>query len=267
MLPFVLVLLFATSALAAPSVVISQDNINNIPPAVGNGRPISSALTDRAFEIVDGGDTNIYILTIQQILNDLANQPDSLSQGLAVTQTVAALGELATGIPGNSCDAAALINAYATSVRTGNKAVIIPALANYIRRLASNIGLIAQLATNPDSLRYSSGPSGACSGGGRSYQFEAAWDAVLASANPYQVGLINEEYCAAKRLYSAFNSRSNNVGAAITAATIAAQTQAGQSILPVLTSVLSAVASGGNVAGASAQASEALASAAANVQV
>ncbi|XP_026751556.2 fibroin light chain [Galleria mellonella] len=267
MLPFVLVLLVATSALAAPSVVISQDNINNIAPAVGNGRPISSALIDRAFEIVDGGDTNIYILTIQQILNDLADQPDGLSQSLAVTQAVAALGELATGVPGNSCEAAAVIDAYANSVRTGDNSALSIAVANYINRLSSNIGLISQLASNPDSLRYSSGPVGNCAGGGRSYQFEAAWDAVLDNANPYQIGLINEEYCAARRLYNAFNSRSNNVGAAITAGAVVAQTQAAQIILPSLVNVLSAVAAGGNVAGAAAQAGQALANAAANVQL
>lgn len=32
------------------------------------------------------------------------------------------------------------------------------------------------------------GPSGNCSGGGRNYQFEAAWDAILDRAGPYTVG-------------------------------------------------------------------------------
>ncbi|KAM3966083.1 silk fibroin light chain [Aphomia sociella] len=267
MLHFVLVLLVASSALAAPSVSITQENINNIAPVASNGRAVSSYLTDRAFEIVDGGDTNIYILTIQQILNDLANQPDSLSQNLAVVQTVAALGELATGTPGDSCEAAALVDAYANSVRSGSSAALGVAAGNYINRLLSSVNNIVQLANNPSSVRYTSGPSGSCANGGRSYQFEAAWDAVLSSANEFQIGLINEEYCAAKRLYSAFNTRSNNVGAAITAATVATHAGLADHLVPSLTNLLSTVASGGNPASAAAQVRAAVSSSATTVRV
>jgi hypothetical protein len=60
------------------------------------------------FEAIDGGDTNIYILSLEQILNDMANMPDTYSQATAVAQTLAVLGELATGSPGNCCEAAAV---------------------------------------------------------------------------------------------------------------------------------------------------------------
>lgn len=60
------------------------------------------------FELVDGGDKNIYILTIEEILNDLANQPDPQTQAIAIAQTLAILGALGTGYTGSSCDAAAV---------------------------------------------------------------------------------------------------------------------------------------------------------------
>ncbi|XP_013191394.2 fibroin light chain [Amyelois transitella] len=260
MLPFVLVLFVASGALAAPSVVVNQASINDIAPIPDNGRLVNSYVIDRSFEAIDGGDTNIYILTIQQILNDLANQPDGLSQSLAVGTTIAALGELATGTPGDACENAALANAYASGRGVG------AALSSWANRLAGSIDLIVQLVNNPNGVRYSTGPRGNCVGGGRAYQFEAAWDAVLNNANPYQIGLINEEYCAAKRLYSAFNSRSNNVGAAVTAAATGPANAALQQALPQLTNFLRVVAGGGNPAGVAGAAKAALASAVANVQ-
>ncbi|KAL4706721.1 hypothetical protein ACJJTC_014476 [Scirpophaga incertulas] len=266
MLPFVLVSLFVTSALAVP-VSVTQYSINEVAPAVDNGRLVSSFLTNNAFENVDGGDTNIYILTVEQILNDLANQPDRYSQALAVGQTIAVLGELATGAPGDACEAAAVVNAYANAVRSGNFASVRPALNAYVGRLASNIDVISQFVNNPNSLRYSSGPRSNCAGGGRSYQFEAAWDAVLANANPYQIGLVNEEYCAAKRLYSAFNSRSNNVGAAVSAASVGPVVQAVEGALAPLADFLRAVARGGNPSSAAAGAKQALVQAAARVSL
>lgn len=65
-------------------------------------------MIDRVFELTDGGDTNIYILTLLQILYDLANQPDPRTQAVAVSQTLAVLGALANGRAGDSCDAAAV---------------------------------------------------------------------------------------------------------------------------------------------------------------
>nr|AFS32690.1 fibroin light chain [Haritalodes derogata] len=267
MLPFVLVSLFVSGALAVPVVNVNQYSINEVAPVGDNGRLVSSFLTDRSFEAVDGGDQNIYILTIEQILNDLANQPDSLSQALAVGQTIAVLGELANGVPGDSCEAAALVNAYANGVRSGNFAGVRGALNNFLGRLASNIDLIAQVAANPNALRFSSGPKGNCAGGGRTYQFEAAWDAVLSSANAYQIGLINEEYCAAKRLYSAVNIRSNNVGAAVSAAAVAPVTQAVQGALGPLANFLRAVANGANAASVAGAAKSALLQAGGRVQL
>lgn len=49
--------------------------------------------------------------------------------------------------------------------------------------------------------------------------------------------LVNEEYCAAKRLYSAFNARSNNVGAAVTAASVAPVNRAVRQALNPLANV------------------------------
>ncbi|XP_061717062.1 LOW QUALITY PROTEIN: fibroin light chain-like [Cydia pomonella] len=258
MLSFALVLLVASSAFAAPSVSVSQYGINEIAPVRDNGRLVSSYVTDRSFEIVDGGDTNIYILTVQQILNDLANQNDAASQALAVSQTLAALGELATGIPGDSCEAAAVANAVAS----GNAGAIRQAVANFVGRLQSSIDLIVQLANNPNSVRYATGPRSNCVGGGRAYQFEAAWDAILNAASPYTLPLVNEEYCAAKRLYSAFNSRSNNVGAAVTAASVPQVVAVVQRALTPVANFLRAVASGANPAQAAAIAKSALVQAA-----
>ncbi|KAI8441080.1 hypothetical protein MSG28_009344 [Choristoneura fumiferana] len=242
MLLFALVLLVASSAFAAPSVSVSQYGINEVAPARDSGRLVSSYLTDRSFELVDGGDTNIYILTIEQILNDLANQNDARSQAMAVSQTIAALGELATGVPGDACEAAALANAVAS----GNLNAIRQAVGNWVGRVQASIDLIVQLANNPNGLRYASGPRSNCAGAGREYQFEAAWDAVLNAASPYTLPLVNEEYCAAKRLYSAFNSRSNNVGAAVTAASVPQVVAVVQQALTPAANFLRAVASGGN---------------------
>lgn len=59
-------------------------------------------------ELKDDGDTNIYILSIQEIMKDLANSRDRYSQALAIAQTLALLGEVASGNPGNACDAASV---------------------------------------------------------------------------------------------------------------------------------------------------------------
>ena len=60
----------------------------------------------------------------------------------------------------------------------------------------------------------------------------------LSHGCPLRVGrLLNEEYCAAKRLYSAFNIRSNNLSAALTAAAGAPARQLAQSALAPLVQV------------------------------
>nr|WNY14697.1 fibroin light chain [Cnaphalocrocis medinalis] len=261
MLPIVLVSLLVSSVLAGPVVNVAQYNVNEIAPARDNGRAVSSYITDRSFELVDGGDTNIYILTIQQILNDLANAPDANSQAIAVGQTIALLGELAYGIPGDACEAAALVNAVAT--RSGVRG----ALNNYLARLAANIDLIAQVGVNPNAYRYSTGPKANCAGGGRTYQFEAAWDIAISNSNAYNVGYINEEYCAAKRLYGALNSRSNNVGAAVTAAVSGPVAKAVEYALVPLSDFLKTVVSGANAGSAAAAAKNALIQAGGRVQL
>ncbi|CAH2055897.1 unnamed protein product, partial [Iphiclides podalirius] len=262
MLSLTLILLGATSILAAPSAVVDLYEVNEIPALADNGRP--SSFIENAFDVAtDGGETNIYILSLRQVLQDLANLSDTNSQALAVSQALAILGELAYGSPGDSCSAASLINAYVN----GNKAEIRNALVNYAQNLAGNIDAIVQLIQNPSSIRYSTGRRGNCAGGGRSYQFEAAWDAVLTSVNPYQASLVNEEYCASKRLYNAFNVRSNNVGAAATASSLPPVVQIVQSAYGALSNLLRSVAYNGNVAGAGAAAKAGLIQALSSVNI
>ncbi|XP_026331072.1 fibroin light chain-like [Hyposmocoma kahamanoa] len=252
MLPLVLVLFAASSALAAPSVSVTTSNINDIAPLLDNGALVSSYLTDRAFELIDGGDTNIYILTLQQILNDLANQPDPRTQAVALAQTISVLGALGTGFTGFSCDAAAVINAAASG--NGEAA----AARAYASRLASYVDVIAKLAVNPNSVRNTFGLEGSCPGYGRVYRFEDAWEIILNNASPYTVGLFNEEYCAAKRLYQAFNVRSNAVGAAATAAAMPSVVNIVQNAVGPLSNFLRAAISGGNCSAAAATARAAL---------
>ncbi|KPJ01426.1 Fibroin light chain [Papilio xuthus] len=236
MLPITIILLVVTSAFAAPSVTVTQYNANDIPPVPDNGKPSSSI--ENAFDVLsDGGDTNIYILTIRQILNDLANQSDSKSQALAVGQAIAILGELAYGNPGDACAAAELVNAYTS----GNKAATRAALGNFIQSLVANIDSLVQLILNPNSVRYS-------------FKLQ---DAVAISKRQRIIlvlCLYNEEYCAAKRLYNAFNIRSNNVGAAVTAASLSPVTKVVQRAYSTLANLLRAIGNNGNVIGAAAAA-------------
>ncbi|KPJ04925.1 Fibroin light chain [Papilio xuthus] len=68
------------------------------------------------------------------------------------------------------------------------------------------------------------------------------------------ISLYNEEYCAAKRLYNAFNIRSNNVGAAVTAASLSPVTKVVQRAYSTLANLLRAIGNNGNVIGAAAAA-------------
>ncbi|XP_046970825.1 fibroin light chain-like [Vanessa cardui] len=259
MLPIVLVLFVAQSAFAAPSVVgVQFRNFNEVAPVPDNGKLVSSYITDGSIAYIDGGDTPLYAQMLIQSINDLADKSDTESQALAVMQNVATMGELSNGVPGDACEAAALINAYAYSVSTGNSAGLRAALPNFVQRIAGYVDTIVQLVVNPNGVRYSSGPRGKCLGGGRSYQFEETWDAILEKSNAYQIGLLNEEYCAAKRLYNAFNIRSNNVAAAVTAVSTGPVKQVAQIALPQLAQFLRVVANGGNPVQAGAEAKIAL---------
>ncbi|XP_050355702.1 fibroin light chain-like [Nymphalis io] len=259
MLPVALVLFVAQSAFAAPSVVgVQFKDFNEIAPVPDNGNLVSSFVTDGSFGYIDGGDTPLYAQMLIQSINDLANRRDSASQAAAVVQTISTIGELANGVPGDACEAAALINAYANFVSTGNRAGLRSALVNYVQRVAGYVDTIVQLVVNPNSVRYSSGPRGKCLGGGRSYQFEETWDAILDKSNAYQIDLVNEEYCASKRLYNALNIRSNNLAAAVTASSTAPVIQIIQNALAPLAQFLRVVAKGGNPVQAGATAKVAL---------
>ncbi|KAJ0172750.1 hypothetical protein K1T71_011889 [Dendrolimus kikuchii] len=264
MRPIVLVLLFATSAFAAPSVLLKQYSENEIAPTKDNGKQVSSYLTDRTFDLFDGGDTNIYILNAIQVVNDFANRGDSYSQARAVAQTIAAAIDLSSGIPGDACASADVSNAYSAAVRSGNLSGFRSALNRYIKYIASNLDAIVRIANNPNSGRYSVGPSSGCVGGGRSYDFESVWQSVLARVSS---PLDYEEYCLAKRLYSAFNVRSNNIGAAITASSIPQVVKVYESVLGPASNFLRTIARGGNAAQAAGKLRTALVNAASKTRL
>nr|BAB39501.1 fibroin L-chain [Dendrolimus spectabilis] len=259
MRPIVLVLLFATSALAAPSVLLKQYSENEVAPTKDNGKQVSSYLTDRTFDLFDGGDNNIYILNAMQLMNDFANSGDSYSQARALAQTIATAIDLSSGIPGDACASADVANAYSAAVRSGNPSGFRSALNRYIKYIASNLDSIVRIANNPNSGRYSVGPSGGCSGGGRSYDFESVWQSVLAGSSS---SLDYEGYCVAKRLYSAFNVRSNNIGAAITATSIPQVINVFEAVLGPASTFLRTIANGGNAAQAAGKLRSALVNAA-----
>ncbi|KAJ8720720.1 hypothetical protein PYW08_006185 [Mythimna loreyi] len=263
MLPYVLVLLFATSTLAAPGVLLNAVSINDVVPPKHNGRITSAHWTEQATYINDGGDTSPYVLTAQQVTNDLANQADKRSQALALAQTIGILGPLGTGIPGDACAPAEAIDAYVKYSRSGNKFGVCAAVRKFVQSLSSTIDTIVQLTSNPNSLRYATGLRGNCNGAGRTYQFEAAWDYILANAPKSSAGLVNEQYCSAKRLYNAFSSRSNNVGAYLTAVSLPEVISVFTEALHPVANFVSAIASGNAHAAASA-AKKALAQAAQN---
>ncbi|CAK1589228.1 unnamed protein product [Parnassius mnemosyne] len=263
MLPIVLILSLASSAFAAISLTdVNVYDVDEIPPVPDNGLP-SSAI-ENAFDILfDGGATSIYFQNNYQIIKDLANQRDVNSQALAVGQAIALFGELSYGIPGDACAAANFINAYVS----GNKAALRSALDAYVQNLVRNVDALAQRARDPNSLRYTSGGRGNCVGSGRTYQFEAAWDSILCNVSPRQADLINEEYCATKRLYNVSYIRNNNFGAAITASALRPAFEVNFKAYPALVNFLRAIAYRGNVPATAAVAKAELLRAASNVKL
>lgn len=67
-----------------------------------------SYLTDGLFEYIDGGDVPLYAQIMMQDINEMANKPDPATQATAVMQSIATVGELANGSPGDACEAAAV---------------------------------------------------------------------------------------------------------------------------------------------------------------
>ncbi|XP_045778632.1 fibroin light chain-like isoform X2 [Maniola jurtina] len=203
---------------------------------------INRNITTSVLEFLDGGDIPLYGHMMIDACHDLAMLGDASSQATSAIQIISIVGAMARGVPGDSCEAAALINT-AASGRVGLRA----ALASYIQRyLNRSIDDIVGLVMTPNAVRYSAGARGNCLGGGRNYQFEEAWDRILNQCNVYQFPLFNEQYCAAKRLYTAFNVRSNNMAAAVTAATLPEVQQAAQYAFGPLSDFLRIVAGGGN---------------------
>nr|WAP28758.1 fibroin light chain [Yponomeuta cagnagella] len=258
MLPLVLVLLVAQSALSAPSVSVNQVAYNQAEGPRDNGNLINSYVTDAVFGLLDGAEQNIYMLTNQQIVNDMANSGDPTTQALALGQAINLVGE-AVGSAGDACAYANLANAYAS----GNAGAVSQALSGYVNRLNANINAVARLAVDPSAAGSIVGSSGGCAGGGRSYQFEQVWDSVLANANAYTIGLLNEQYCMARRLYASYNPQNNNVAAALSASAIPQVRQILSSAAGPLANLMRVVASGGDPAQAAASAQQAVAQAAA----
>ncbi|CAK1542718.1 unnamed protein product [Leptosia nina] len=268
MLPFVLVLLAAQSAFGAPSTAsVSFYNVNEIPSVPDNGGLVNSFLISGPLDYIDGGDISLYAQMAIQILSDKANSADPVSKASAVIEAIAALGEISHGIPGDSCEAAALSNAFAYSVGSGNNGGLRQAIANYVSHLSSNIDAISQLIVNPNAVRYSAGPRGNCLGGGRSYSFDDTWDAIINSASAGRAALLNEEYCVAKRMYNSFNVKSNTFGAALTASNIPQITQLAQYTVQPLAQFLRTVASGANPLREAAAAKAALAQGISKIQL
>ncbi|CAG4937945.1 unnamed protein product [Parnassius apollo] len=254
MLPIVLILFLASSAFANISLAkVDVYNVDEIPPVPDNGLAKN----------FDGGETSVYMQNEYQIIKDLGKRPDKNSQTLAISQAFALFGELAYGIPGDACASANLINAYVS----GNKAALRNALDIYVLNLVSKIDAIAQLARDPNSLKYTTGIRGNCAGGGRIYRFEAAWDAIRSSVSPLQADLINEEYCATKRLYNAFYVQNNNIGAAITASSLPPTLKVTKFASDALHNLLRAIAYKGNVRAAAAVAKAQLLQAASNIKL
>ncbi|XP_041969648.1 fibroin light chain-like [Aricia agestis] len=251
MLSFALVLLVATSAYALPAVSVIPYSINDIPATPDNGRLVNKAITKGAFEYVDTGDLGLYFTVMTEAINSLADLPDPSSQAAAVLQTIAGLGELAYGVAGNSCTSAAAINAHLSGNAKGAVRSFVPALVNYI-------DTITTLVTRPNAFKFTTGPQGKCVSGGRVFDIDSAWGSVLDNSNVVNNAHLNEAYCSAKRLYSSLYDRSNNVAAAITAATLPPVNQAAQRVIGPLAQFLRVVANGRNPINAAAAAKNAL---------
>ncbi|XP_028029832.1 fibroin light chain [Bombyx mandarina] len=262
MKPIFLVLLVATSAYAAPSVTINQYSDNEIPRDIDDGK--ASSVISRAWDYVDDTDKSIAILNVQEILKDMASQGDYASQASAVAQTAGIIAHLSAGIPGDACAAANVINSYTDGVRSGNFAGFRQSLGPFFGHVGQNLNLINQLVTNPGQLRYSVGPALGCAGGGRIYDFEAAWDAILASSDS---GFLNEEYCIVKRLYNSRNSQSNNIAAYITAHLLPPVAQVFHQSAGSITDLLRGVGNGNDATGLVANAQRYIAQAASQVHV
>ncbi|CAH0664034.1 unnamed protein product [Spodoptera exigua] len=252
MLPVVLVLLAATSALAAPGAYLNIISIDEAIPPKDSGRAVSAFRIDQATEIANQGEASAYLLTFEQIIKDLGNDSNRVSQALAAAQAIGYLGAVSSGVPGDSCAAADLINAVVAASRSGNNQAVRSATAKFVSYLSSLIDNIVELSVNSESMRFAVGPRGNCAAGGRNYQFEAAWDSILASAPSSSVHLVNEQYCAAKRLYKGFSVVSNNAGAILTAVSLPSVNLAFQNVLPQAANFLAALPSGNAGSAASA---------------
>ncbi|CAH1634850.1 unnamed protein product [Spodoptera littoralis] len=252
MLPVVLVLLVATSALAAPGAYLNIISIDEAIPPKDSGRGVSAFRIDQATEISNEGEISAYLLTFAQTTKDLGNDADRVSQALAAAQTIAYLGTVSSGVPGDACAPADLINTVVSASRSGNNQAVRSATAKFVSYLSSLIDNIVELSVNPESVRFAVGPRGNCAAGGRNYQFEAAWDSILASAPASSTHLVNEQYCAAKRLFKGFSVVSNNAGALLTAVSLPSVNQAFQNVLPQAANFLAALPSGNAASAASA---------------
>ncbi|KAH9632173.1 hypothetical protein HF086_011919 [Spodoptera exigua] len=235
MLPVVLVLLAATSALAAPGAYLNIISIDEAIPPKDSGRAVSAFRIDQATEIANQGEASAYLLTFEQIIKDLGNDSNRVSQALAAAQAIGYLGAVSSGVPGDSCAAADLINAVVAASRSGNNQAVRSATAKFVSYLSSLIDNIVELSVNSESMRFAVGPRGNCAAGGRNYQFEAAWDSILASAPSSSVHVV-----------------SNNAGAILTAVSLPSVNLAFQNVLPQAANFLAALPSGNAGSAASA---------------
>ncbi|XP_069362115.1 fibroin light chain-like [Maniola hyperantus] len=229
------------SALCLPTADVNLYDISEVSVIPDNGK-LNRNVTNGVLAFYDGADRPLLSHILSETCNGWFMFDDSHSQAIVALQIIAILGETANGVPGDSCVPAALINTAVSS--RGN---LRAALVIFFRRIHHHIDAIVRLVTSPNAVRYSTGPRGNCPGGGRTYQFEEAWDRILDQCNIYQFALLNEQYCAAKRLYTAFNVRSNNIAAAFTAVTLPVVQQAALYASGPLSHFLRTVNGGGDL--------------------
>nr|BAF62096.1 fibroin light chain [Limnephilus decipiens] len=189
---------------------------------------ISASLLEGTWDLVEQGEVEPYVL----LLKDEVVSTGGV-YGLGATLT--GVGELAWPRPASGCGHSKLINAN-VALNDGtlawgeledavdSYAVVLAQAVDNLRILGLNCIIPAPWPTLENS----------CGDWGRIYDFESSW-----SLSKVNKGVV----CAARRLYTSFGARANNVGAAATSAATDAATSIISEIEDELVSYLEAVVS------------------------
>nr|ADI52843.1 light chain fibroin LCF-4 [Phymatopus californicus] len=247
----IIVLSVLLAAQGAYGASISYVPIEDVPIRYEFGNTINRNVLDNAFQLVDGASVPIHALTLHQATLDLADQPDGVSQSIAAGQTLGILGELTSPVAGDTCGYSQLVDSYNNYHTTGNRADLNNAIDSYVGSLNRAVDQLVLLRTNPAALRNQAAVVHSCSGGGRSYGHDKVWDLALSNAGSVaHADLINEQQCSSRRLYGAWDRRSNSVAAAAAAAVTSPGHQVVRGALPQIASFLNTAVAGGNTAAA-----------------